>query len=96
MCEGLVGVADGEIVMPMTCMLDGHEHAVTDSWFCLSVTGRYQAICSHVVVPGSMGAPPGAPCGDCLALLRPVPVPSTVHRLWRILSTRRAHSGVTS
>jgi len=73
-CVGLRGVEDGACVAPMTCMFDRREHAVTESQFVLGVRGLYLAVCVHVVVPGSLSAPPGCPCPACVALLAPISV----------------------
>lgn len=60
-----------ELVTAMTSVRDGREHAVADSEFVPSRRGgRYLALCGHLVVPGSMAAPPGRPCPGCVARLR--------------------------
>lgn len=86
---GLGGVEDGVIVVPMTCLLDRCDHAVTDSQSVLGVGGRYLAVCGHIVVPGSLSAPPGRPCPVCLAGLAPKPAAARVGRP-AALRTRRA------
>jgi hypothetical protein len=60
-----------ELVTAMTSVVDDLEHAVADSDFVPSRHGgRYRAVCGHLVVPGSMAAPPGRPCPGCVARLR--------------------------
>jgi hypothetical protein len=50
---------------------DGRDHAVTDEEFArgrrANSAGRYQAVCGHVVVVGSMLEAPGARCLACQA-----------------------------
>ncbi|GAB3146999.1 hypothetical protein GCM10027258_39710 [Amycolatopsis stemonae] len=48
--------------------LDSHDHAVTDEEFArgwLDAKGRYEGLCGHVVIPGSMLVAPGRPCERC-------------------------------
>jgi hypothetical protein len=49
----------------MTCTGDGREHAVSDAQFAVG-RGRYLARCGHLVVPGSLCAPPGSACRTCV------------------------------
>ncbi|MCU1687048.1 MAG: hypothetical protein JWQ81_7787 [Amycolatopsis sp.] len=55
------------------CAHDGRDHAVTDDEFVRGrkahSAGRYEAVCGHVVLVGSMLLPPGSPCDRCRAYL---------------------------
>ena len=57
-------VAERLYTIPITCCLDGRTHDVTDESVAAGrVTGgRYEALCSYVVVPAAMVAPVGRPC----------------------------------
>jgi hypothetical protein len=55
-------------VVPMTCVLDGHEHAISDSDIADS-SGRYRAMCGHITIPGSLAEPPGPRCTACTSVL---------------------------
>lgn len=52
---------------------DGIDHAVTDEEFARgrrdNTQGRYEALCGHVVLTGSMLLPPGRLCPKCHAFL---------------------------
>lgn len=52
---------------------DGIDHAVTDEEFARGrrddTHGRYEAVCGHVVLTGSMLLPPGRLCPRCYAFL---------------------------
>lgn len=55
------------------CMVDGREHAITDEEFARAFharTGTFEAVCGHVVSPGSMLLAPGRDCPCCLTFLR--------------------------
>lgn len=58
---------DGYLI---TCLVDGHEHVVTEAAI---VAGREQgqaaAACGHVVKIGSLTAPFGPPCTPCNKVL---------------------------
>jgi hypothetical protein len=59
-------------VMWYRCVADGHDHAVTDEEFARGVhrhEGRYEAVCGHRVLIGSVLAPPAPPCARCHAYL---------------------------
>ena len=62
---------DGDLVVPMTCVVDRREHAVTESVLirCAS-RGRYEALCGADLLPDSLCAEPGHPCRTCMAILR--------------------------
>lgn len=50
----------------MTCVSDGRDHLVAEgSLEAGRRTGRYQALCEHEIMPGSLMAPPGPTCTDC-------------------------------
>ena len=66
----LGGPAGAQVVVPMTCVRDHQEHAVIDTQVAASSHGVYTALCSHLVLPGSLSSPPGRPCTACVALLR--------------------------
>jgi hypothetical protein len=55
------------------CVLDGRDHAVTDEEFARGrkehTQGRYESVCGHVVLIGSMLLPPGPVCARCHAYL---------------------------
>lgn len=92
-CAGLYGFLDVECVVPMTCVLDNREHAVTDSHVALVLDGRYTAICGHVVVSDSLTAPPGHPCRSCLTILNQKNsterTPAGAAIRWKRAATRR-------
>uniref|UniRef100_UPI003F4999E9 hypothetical protein n=1 Tax=Pseudonocardia sp. CA-138482 TaxID=3240023 RepID=UPI003F4999E9 len=95
MSAGVCVVVGGvlELVTAMTSVADGLEHAIADSEFVPSRHGgRYRAVCGHLVVPGSMSAPPGRPCPPCVARLRWRPTVATARRRRRFLPGLRARS----
>lgn len=55
------------------CDVDARDHAVTDEEFArgrrANSAGRYESVCGHVVVVGSMLRPPGSPCMACRAFV---------------------------
>lgn len=56
------------VTVAVTCRLDSRSHAVPDTELTRTAaadTGRYQAICGHVVSPASLVAPDGKPCDAC-------------------------------
>lgn len=63
--QSLPQFSPADTTMPMTCMLDRQEHEVTEVQFVSSTSGRYPAICGHIVTPGSLASPPGRPCSHC-------------------------------
>ena len=88
--------------LPITCSLDGQAHDVTDE--CLRAgqrTGRYQALCGHLVSAAALATPFGRPCAECTtAVVESPQLPPTAQRtrrprhrrpgwLWRILHSRR-------
>lgn len=55
------------------CVVDGRDHVVRDEEFGhgdRARTGRYRAVCGHVVVPGSMLLPPAPACHRCMSCVR--------------------------
>lgn len=70
----LDGLHGRQVVMPMTCSVDGYEHAVSESRFLRGVHGRYRALCGSRVVPGSLSEAPGRPCPVCLERQDPKPI----------------------
>ncbi len=55
-------------VLTLTSVLDGRAHKVTDAELCAphSVrTGRYAALCGHLVSPAPLIDVAGVPCGRC-------------------------------
>lgn len=72
--------------IPMTCSLDGRAHNVTDNSLRAGQrTGRYQALCGHLVSAAALAAPLGRPCTKCLAaILMADQAPTTLTaRCWR-------------
>jgi hypothetical protein len=69
---------------------DGIDHAITDEDFARgrrdNTQGRYEALCGHVVLTGSMLLPPGRLCPRCYAFLVARSTLPTVER--RIRRTR--------
>lgn len=60
------------MVIPMTCVRDRLEHAVTDIEIEAehrSGRGIYRSMCGHKVMPGSLASPPGRSCSACLGVL---------------------------
>jgi hypothetical protein len=56
----------------VTCSLDSRAHAVHDTQlFTGPETGRYNALCGHLVSAASMTVPDGQPCLLCEELLDP-------------------------
>lgn len=50
----------------VTCALDSRAHAVHDSQLATALeTGRYNALCGHVVAAAPMTEPDGLPCLLC-------------------------------
>jgi hypothetical protein len=83
-------MARGRLLIWMTCVTDGLEHAVADELAAGGLgTGRYSGLCGHLVTPGSLAAPHGACCPRCRsALAGPSATPSP-DRWWRTLLDRR-------
>jgi hypothetical protein len=58
----------GDATVSVTCVADGRCHAVPDAEIAIGVThrsGRYSAVCGHVVIPAPMVAPDGEFCPAC-------------------------------
>jgi hypothetical protein len=67
----------------VTCTLDSRAHAVHDYQLAAAVeTGRYNALCGHVVAAAPMAEPDGQPCLLCEAL-RDRPADPRRHRSLR-------------
>ncbi len=50
----------------VTCMTDSRAHAVLDAQLATAVeSGRYNALCGHVVAAAPMTEPDGEPCLLC-------------------------------
>ncbi|GAA5155862.1 hypothetical protein GCM10023321_30270 [Pseudonocardia eucalypti] len=87
--SGLDGCEGPQLVVPMTCMLDGREHAVTELGFERRTHGRYRALCGAWVCPGSLFSPPGQPCMACVAVVASKPVGRAVaSRQWPVGTLR--------
>lgn len=77
-----------DFVVPMTCVVDGWEHAVTEAEFALgNQHGRYRAVCGHLVLAASLTEPEGQRCRGCAPWLTSpvvgnVPGPAEVTRRW--------------
>ncbi|HEY0814195.1 MAG TPA: hypothetical protein VGE11_13015 [Pseudonocardia sp.] len=58
----------------VTCTLDSRAHAVHDIQLAAALeTGRYNALCGHIVTAAPLAEPDGLPCLLCEALVdRPV------------------------
>lgn len=85
-------------VMPMTCALDKHDHAVTAESFAEGRgLGVYLAVCGWMVEAASMSCAPGPPCPLCVRVLNPRPVSIPVQRSARRgglgALVRRLHHG---
>ncbi|ODU02129.1 MAG: hypothetical protein ABS81_18485 [Pseudonocardia sp. SCN 72-86] len=66
--EAAGSVPAAVVTVAVTCRLDSRSHAVPDTELTRTAaadTGRYQAICGHVVSPASLVAPDGKPCDAC-------------------------------
>ena len=59
----------------VTCLTDGLANHVTDVQFAdgRDRAGSYQAVCGHVVLPGSLVEPEGRACPLCTAISDPPP-----------------------
>lgn len=87
----LDGYDGPQLVLPMTCISDGEEHAITELAFERGSHGRYKALCLAWVVPGSLFDTPGRPCAVCMACLASKPVPRfSTSRLNPLRPARRA------
>lgn len=61
-----------ELVVWMTCSVDGRDHAVTGSHADTASErerGIYAAVCGRLVAPKSMVSPPGPRCQACCLLI---------------------------
>lgn len=58
-------------VLTLTSVIDSRAHKVIDSELCASHatrTGRYEALCGHLVAPAPLVEADGAPCARCVQL----------------------------
>lgn len=61
----------GPEVLTLTSVIDRRAHKVTDTELCAPHalrTGRYEALCGHLVSPAPLVAADGTPCRRCLDL----------------------------
>lgn len=62
---------DVRLLTWIRCGTDDLDHAVIQEELAHGVfthAGRFSAVCGHMVIPGSMLQPPGAPCPQCAPL----------------------------
>ena len=74
--------ADGHDVFTLTSVIDNRAHKVIDSELCAqqsAQTGRFAALCGHLVTPAPLVEADGAPCSRC-AELAPAPEPPRQRR----------------
>lgn len=74
--------ADEPEVLTLTSVIDRRAHKVTDTELCAPHavrTGRYEALCGHLVSPAPLVAADGTPCRRC-AELDPTPTAATPRR----------------
>jgi hypothetical protein len=70
----------------VTCITDNRAHAVLDSQLATAVeTGRYNALCGHLVSAAPMTEPDGEPCLLCEELRDRPAAPRRRHRTLRRL-----------
>lgn len=87
----LDGFEGSVLVVPMTSVADGKEHAVADVEFGrANRRGQYQALCESPVLPGSLFDPPGRPCQACVARLGPKPMTTRAGVRMAVLDVREA------
>lgn len=57
----------------VTCAIEGRAHAVPDTELTPSAldTGRFAALCGHVIAAAPLAEPDGEPCLECLELRTP-------------------------
>ena len=58
-------------VLTVTSVIDGRAHKVIDSELCAPHavrSGRYEALCGHLVAPAPLIDADGAPCARCVQL----------------------------
>ncbi|GDY33716.1 hypothetical protein GTS_53490 [Gandjariella thermophila] len=63
----------GVSVMWVTCVLDGTDHAVTDTAMATGITSdtaTWEAVCGTQFVPAPLICPPCPPCPSCVAFVR--------------------------
>jgi len=60
---------DAHLHVAVMCADDGRTHTVRDVELSSdsATSGRYRALCGHIVTAAPMVAPNGAPCADCRA-----------------------------
>jgi hypothetical protein len=60
------------VTVTVTCSLDSRAHAVHDTQMSWGpATGRYNALCGHLVSAAPMTVPDGQPCMPCAELRDP-------------------------
>jgi hypothetical protein len=57
----------------VTCAISGRAHAVPDTELTPKAldTGRFAALCGHVIAAAPLAEPDGEPCPECLELRKP-------------------------
>jgi hypothetical protein len=58
----------------VTCVLDDRAHEVPDTELAAGLagcSGRYQALCGHMIAAAPLVMPDGRPCRHCAALREP-------------------------
>ncbi|MGH3570190.1 MAG: hypothetical protein ACRDRH_30120 [Pseudonocardia sp.] len=71
------------LILWMTCVVDGHEHAVTDEQAAAGFElgrGTYGTVCGRTMIPHAMTQEPGRRCTACAAPLRVWCSPSSSRR----------------
>ncbi|MEU6698095.1 hypothetical protein [Pseudonocardia sp. NPDC046786] len=82
MSAGTAPGEDGPEVLTLTSVIDRRAHKVTDTELCAPHamrTGRYEALCGHLVSPAPLVAADGTPCRRCVEL-DPTPTVTTPRR----------------
>ncbi len=80
---GRTNRAGGPDVLTVTSVLDGRAHKVTDAELCAPHsmrTGRYAALCGHLVSPAPLIDVAGTPCARCVQLDPTPPAEETSRR----------------
>lgn len=80
----MISAAGDPHVVSITSLTDDQAHQVTDTELANGVTartGRYRALCGHLVVAAAMVAPDGRPCAPCGTVLARHRVPARRRRL---------------
>ena len=83
--------ADVPDILTLTSVIDNRAHKVTGSELCASHstrTGRFAALCGHLVSPAPLVEAEGTPCTRCVQL-DPTPTAVPAHRRRRGWALRR-------